>query len=512
MRSAAPVLMIGVDAAEVTLVDRLCEEGKLPTLSWLRRNGCSGRLASEAAILAGSVWPTFYTGTRAPWHGIYHDRLWRHEKMRFETANDAWLSPTPFWERLGGELRVAIVDVPLVLRMPRRMNGVLVSGWGTHDRVFAGTWPRRLAKELTRACGAPSLPEPFVRPRAATELLALRDQLIATTDQMTRLSRHLLARGPWDVFCVVFGASHRGGHHLWDLSQIAPGGVSSQRAELAQGLEAIYRACDRGIADLIAGSPPSVRILVFATHGMGPNPGWSDRFEEILSLAGGSGHGGTRGVPANRLSSLRKRVGEAVFTRLPRSVRNHLVNRRLTNSHDWKRTRYFPLDMDHAGYLRINLAGREPQGIVRPDREYHALCDELTDALSGMRDIDTDEAIVARIYRVGDLAPESAPFRDVLPDLVVTWGERSAIRSRGVRRIGHGEIRWSGAGALPSLRSGNHRSEGWFVAVGPGIEPGRRAEGHHITDLVPTVMHWIGAGGGKGFQGRPIPALCGERS
>lgn len=511
MGHAAPVLMIGVDAAEVTLVERLCDEGKLPTLAWLKQNGCFGRLASEATLLAGSVWPTFYTGTRAPWHGIYHDRLWRHEKMRFEMANDAWLAATPFWEMLDREVRVAIVDVPLVLRTPRRMNGVVVSGWGTHDRVFSGTWPRALAAELARECGAPVLTEPFVRPRTATELLALRDMLVATTEQMTRLGRCLLARGPWDVFCVVFGASHRGGHHLWDLSQITSSGVAPERAELARGLEDIYRACDRGIAALIEGSPPSTRILVFAAHGMGPNPGWSDRFEEILSLVGPPRAGGAKEQSVGMLGALRRKVGEAVFTQLPRGVRNHLVNRRLTNSRDWTTTRYFPLDMDHAGYVRINLAGREPRGIVQPGREYQALCDELSEALASVRDIDTDEAIAARIYRVPELAPEPAPFRDVLPDLVVTWGERSAIRSCGVRRPGHGEIRWPGTGVLPSFRSGNHGNEGWFVAVGSGIGAGCRAEGHHIIDLAPTVMQWLGAGGGRGFQGRPIPALCGER-
>jgi predicted AlkP superfamily phosphohydrolase/phosphomutase len=508
----APVLMIGLDAAEVTLVDRLCDDGKLPTLAWLRRKGCFGTLASEATTFSGSVWPTFYTGKRVPWHGIYHDRLWRHEKMRFEMASDEWLSATPFWEMLDRECRVAIVDVPLVLRTPRSMNGILVSGWGTHDRVFAGTRPRGLAAELKRHCGVPLLPEPFVRPRTASELLALRDHLVAVTQQMSRLSRFLLARGPWDVFCVVLGAPHRGGHHLWDLSQIDPSGMSAQRAELERGLEDVYRACDRAVAEMIEAGPPDARILVFATHGMGPNPGWSDRFADVLSVARPSGAGGGSGGKAVDIGSLRKRIGEAVFPHLPRSARNYLVNRRLTDEHDWKTTRFFPLDMDHAGYVRINLLGRELQGIVEPGPDYEALCDELSHVLSDVRDVDTDLSIVDRVYRVADLAPERAPYRDVLPDLVVTWGERSAIRSHGIRRKGRGEIRWNRNGVLPSLRSGNHRGQGWLVAVGSGIAAESRAEGHHITDLVPTVTNWIGGGGTKDFHGRPIPALCGRES
>jgi predicted AlkP superfamily phosphohydrolase/phosphomutase len=164
--------------------------------------------------------------------------------------------------------------------------------------------------------------------------------------------------------------------------------------------------------------------------------------------------------------------------------------------------------MDHAGFVRINLGGREPRGIVRSGREYDDLCDELREALSQVRDVDTDEPIAERVYRIDEIAPSAAPYRNVLPDLVVTWRARSAIASRGIYRAGYGERRWNG-GALPSLRSGNHRDHGWFMAVGRGIEGGGRADGHHIVDLVPTVFDWLGAEVGSDFHGKPIPALCG---
>src|SRR5262249_15176533 len=117
MAGGTPVLMIGLDAAELTLVERLCDEGKLPTLTALRQHGCVGALEAEATIFAGGVWPTFYTGKRVPWHGIYHDQLWHCEKMRFEMAHDPWLSAAPFWEMLDRDCRIAIVDVPMVLRI-----------------------------------------------------------------------------------------------------------------------------------------------------------------------------------------------------------------------------------------------------------------------------------------------------------------------------------------------------------------------------------------------------------
>jgi predicted AlkP superfamily phosphohydrolase/phosphomutase len=509
MGSAAPVMMIGLDAAELTLVERLCDDGKLPTLAGLKRHGCFASLEAEATIFAGAVWPTFYTGTRVPWHGIYQDQLWRFEKMRFETARDHWLSPTPFWEMLDRDCRAAIVDVPMVLRAPRSMNGVMISGWGTHDRVFAGTQPRALAAELRRECGPPIMSWPLVRPRTAAEFLALRDDMIATTEQMARLCRRLLVRGPWDLFCVVLGAPHRGGHHLWDLSQIEPLAPGSARTELERGLEDVYVACDRAVAQVLEATPSNARILIFAVHGMGPNPGWNDRFDEMLAAAGAPPPGRVQEDRRGLARTFLNKVMETVFAQLPQRARVDRVNRRRTRRHDWSATRYFPLVLDHAGYLRINLAGREPRGIVQPGADYRGLCDELSDALSNVRDMASDEPIVERVYRLDDLAPSGASHRDALPDLVITWGGPSAIRSPGLYRPGHGAIRWDGNGVLPSLRCGNHTSQGWCIAVGPGIDEGTRVSGHHIADLAPTVLEWLGTTRQPDLHGQPIAALCG---
>jgi hypothetical protein len=244
MGNGVPVLMIGLDAAELTLVERLCDEGQLPTLAGLRQHGCFGSLEAEATIFSGAVWPTFYTAKRVPWHGIYHDRLWRYDKMRFEMAHDEWLSATLLGSarsRLSRGHRGRTAG-PADTASDERRHGQWM---GTHDRVFTGIRPRRLGVQLRRECGPPVMSSPFVRPRTAAEFLALRDDMVATTQQMARLCRRLLARGPWDLFCVVFGAPHRGGHHLWDLSQIEPSGMHSPRAELECALEDVYVACDR---------------------------------------------------------------------------------------------------------------------------------------------------------------------------------------------------------------------------------------------------------------------------
>lgn len=510
----SPTLMIGLDAAELTLIERLCDEGRLPALQALRARGSFGALASDATTFAGGVWTSFYTGRPVPYHGIYHNKLWRPANMRCEIAAPGWLPEQPFWEQLGPDYRVAILDVPMTVAPPRVANGVQVAGWGTHDLIAKGAWPADLWRQLAGELGQPQMPAELFGPQTPATLHRLRAALLEATEQMARLSVSLLRRERWDLFSVVFGATHRAGHYLWDLSQIDGAGLApAERRELEGALVEIYQACDRAVARLVE-QAPDYRVLVFAVHGMGPNPGWADHCADIL------GQIQRRGAAVAPKAGLLYRVKKALpwelvreaTTRMPQAVTNRLVELWSARMFDWSSTRAFPLPMDHAGYLRLNLRGREPQGIVAPGAEYDALCTELAEAFMSFRDIESGRPIVERVLRLDQLAPPDAPYRDGLPDLLITWSDVSAIGSRGIHSPTYGELRLDPQGRLPSGRAGNHRGHGWFIAAGPGVPAGGRLEGHSTLDLAPTALHWLGANVPAAMQGRPIEALCEELS
>jgi predicted AlkP superfamily phosphohydrolase/phosphomutase len=165
--------------------------------------------------------------------------------------------------------------------------------------------------------------------------------------------------------------------------------------------------------------------------------------------------------------------------------------------------------MDHAGYIRINLKGREAQGRVEPGADYEALCAELAADFLSLRDLDTGMPIVDQVFKAKDLGAPGSPYFTLLPDLVITWGELSAIHCRGLVSETLGEIQVKGLGRLSSGRAGNHKERGWFIAAGNGIAPSSRADGHSIMDLVPTVFQWLGAEADSAFHGRAIAALVG---
>ncbi len=511
MSGSGPVLMIGWDAADFTLVERLCAEGRLPALASLRASGYSGRIGAEPLLFAGGVWPTFYTGKPVPWHGIYHNRLWRADEMRFEMASAERLPEPPFWERIDKRLRVAIVDVPMTVAPPRPINGVHVAGFGTHDLLVRGSYPRSLWWRIRARFGAPRLTPELFGPQSAKSLLRLRTSLLAATEQMTEISEWLLAQGSWDLFLIVLGAPHRGGHYLWDLSQVDSGAVDGEtRTRLESALAEVYQACDRAVARLLARSARDVRVLVFAAHGMGPNTGWSDRLPDVLARMRESRDGEPLGHPFGfRVKTILPTALRRALAALPRSLRDRVLAPWQGRKRAWSATRYFPLDMDHAGYVRMNLKGRERYGVLDPG-EYDTVCRELAAALHSLRDPSSGEPIVERTYGMSDLASDDAPYRDLLPDLVITWGRISAIGSPEIHWANGRQIRWQDPVRLPSGRSGNHRSGGWFVAAGNGIPSGSAGTGHDLVDLVPTLHRWLGVASPTDLHGHPIPELVGS--
>jgi predicted AlkP superfamily phosphohydrolase/phosphomutase len=340
--------------------------------------------------------------------------------------------------------------------------------------------------------------------------MRLRDNMLKGTDQMVDISLHLLGQEVWDLFVVVLGAAHRGGHYVWDLSQVKKIGLSKEtKRDLEGALTDVYQACDRAISRLIENAPQGSRVLVFAVHGMCPNPGWADRCADIITRIKQVDEGASpkTGILYRIRESLPWDLISTVTARLPRNILDGLVGLWSARMFDWASTRHFPLPMDYAGYLRINLKGRELQGIVDPGPEYAALVEKLAGAFLSFSDIESGKPIVERVFRMEDLAPQDAPYRHLLPDLIITWSDITAVQSKGIRSEKYGEIRWFNNGMLPSGRSGNHRDTGWFLAVGEGISPGTCELGYRVIDLAPTVFAWLGAEPAGDFQRKPIPAF-----
>jgi predicted AlkP superfamily phosphohydrolase/phosphomutase len=504
-----PLLMIGIDAAEISLVRKWMHDGSLPNLRALRDRGAFGRLQSTARWLVGSPWPSFYTGTTPADHGMYHYLVWRPDRMTHERPAPDWMPLQPFWRRIASDGRkVVAIDIPLAYS-PEPFPGVEISGWATHEILEPpASHPPELMDRVFRQFGKPPFDNEEAHLIPATRLVEVRDQCVRTTQLVADLGVTLMKEQPWDLFMIGFAATHRGGHQLWDRTSMRGTASVEQRRVIDNALKDVYVACDAAVGKLIEAAGPDVTVMVFSLHGMGPNASRSDVLREMLArtLADDVDPARTtvRRRPVDRLRKLLPiQFRSWVKARLPIALQDRLTLFWRTGGIDWHRTRAFAAFCDLDGYVRINLRGREAAGIVEPGDEYVRLCDRICAGLKTFVDEDTGVPVVEDIARIDQLYP-TGRMRTHLPDLMIRWSPHPAAAHRRIVSPQLGSIDWPTPGFHPQGRSGNHWPDGFLLAGGPRVRGGVRLENAHILDLVPTVYELLDLQAPPGLQGRSL--------
>lgn len=497
------LLMIGLDAADYLLLRRWVGDGRLPNLKALIASGTSARLRSPARLLAGSPWPTFFTGRSPADHGLYHDFQWRQEEMGFAAPSADWLPTLPFWRRLGSGVRVLAYDIPFILGF-EGASGREVVGLAGHDRLSAPmSHPPELLQEVEAGLSGLEMVREGYGVRAPRELLALRDFLIQITRRSTEAALRLLQE-PWDLALLGFGAPHRGGHRLWDPSSADRPLTPEEASRFDEALADVYAECDRTIGALLEAAPDA-RAIVFSLHGMMVNTCRDDMLDAMLARAldGPSARAPGPGLVRRLGEALPLGIRRAATRAVPRSLRDGLVTRWSTGGRDWSKTEAFTLRADLQGYVRINLQGREPLGIVPPS-DFDALCERITDGLTSFRDAETGEPVVAEVVRARAAWGDGERIHR-LPDLIVRWVDTPANAHRALVSDHLGRVDRHTPGRIPNGRSGNHRGEGFFVATGRGIPAAVvRDEPADVLDLAPTVVELLGLPALEGLAGRSL--------
>ena len=512
-RDQQRVLMIALDAAEPRLVEKWTDRGILPNLKGLLLRGAYGRLASTADWLAGSPWPTFYTGTIPAEHGLYHSLQWNADRMRVVRPTPDWLPLRPFWYDLSKKgPRVIAMDIPMKYP-PELFNGLELYCWATHDRMGPpSSSPPWLLKWVREEFGSPPLGDEVWGPQRVKDLLRLRDQLIRVTSSSASLACALLRREKWDLFMVSFAATHRGGHKLWDLSSTWGGIGRDDRVSFSKALRDVYVACDAAVGQLVEAAGHDVTLIVFSLHGMGPNrsrayilPMMLDRILGEKRRAGG----GLRGNNLlRRIAGLKEFVPlewrYALARRLPSSLQTRFHTLQFGDSVEWTTTRATSLTTDLQGFIRVNLRGRERAGIVEPGEEYDRLCADIGEGLKTFVDTGTGKPIVETVTRSDQLFKQGLHLNE-LPDMLVRWVSSEAAKQKMIISADYGSIPWPMKGRNPDGRSGNHSGEGFLLAAGDAVRLNSRIRDAHILDLAPTVLALFNAPKPVNMCGKALP-------
>jgi predicted AlkP superfamily phosphohydrolase/phosphomutase len=513
------VLALGVDGASPDLLERWALDGTLPHVGSLIRRGVAGRTRSLDGFFVGSTWPSFFTGVTPARHGLHYQVQLEPGSYRYHRpAEGAYVRHDSFWTALSrAGRRSAVVDVPLS-RLDRGMNGIQVVEWGSHDPVFGfGTWPPALEAEITALAGAhPSGHTCDAERRTARDYQRFTDEMVRGARARAELGRHLLRKGGWDLFLLVLSEAHCAGHQCWHLHDPThPGHDAAIAAATGDPIRRVYKAIDAAIGEILRDQHGGL-VIVFSLHGMSHWFGAHFLLPELLFRLGAAAPVASPATPRDRgPSGLARTAAVQAWHALPTAVRAalrpHLRKESQTDplptiGVDPERSRCFAVGNGLAtSGIRLNRIGREPRGILAPGAETDAFCAQLTGELLEIVREDTGRPLVARVLRTSELY--AGDRLDDLPDLLVDWDDSTPTGSSELNGGAGSVIRASSPrigvveGTNRYTRTGEHRIEGFFVAAGPGIAPGRLERPVSVLDFAPTFARLLGVDlpGGDGL-------------
>ncbi len=535
----APVIAIGLDAAQPDVLDKWMSQGYLKNMNRLRQQGTYGLLENFSAFSAETPWTTFATGCRPHKTGYWSPLKLKNGSYSVETRAAYEYEEFPPFYALGDDYRVAVFDVPQV-RLNEKINGVQVTAWGAHSpQVPSSSSPPELFQEVVQKHGAhPGLHKDYSVCLDLKATNRLRDVLKTGIARRSAICQDILQREDWDLFVTVFGEAHSAGHNFWQLSQPDHPLYETFKSSVSvDPMLECFEAIDQAIGEMLSKAPDNARVIIFSAHGMGPNtmdlpsttilpeflyrlnfPGKAQLFSRDSAdtelpppLPKMENNYWERHIWGTKEDSdkvrtfLRRRTPNKLYHFVEGFIDPDREGEIISPFRLWKKTRVVPfqpaawyaplwptmkafaLPSFAEGYIRINVEGREPNGIVAQE-DYDAYCNELVEKIRQMKDARTGIPMAQEIIRMRESAIDDDPK---LPDadIVIVWQEEYAsdsIESPDVGRIG----------PVPHYRSGSHRPEGFFIASGPGIEPASTLDGGHALDISPTIL---------GLMEAPIP-------
>ena len=499
------ILFLGVDAGDKDLILHWAKTGVLPTFRSLWEKGAWGATANPVGLFGGALWPSFHTGVSPARHG-------RHWFLQIKpgTYENYEFMPTdvkrePFWNDLSrAGKRVAIIDAPMTFPS-QDLNGIHLVDWGTHDHKYDFcTWPPSLASDVESRFGRHPVGVCNNINRDPAGIKRFRDALLSGVEKKERLISYFLDQGGWDFFLAVFGESHCVGHQCWHLHDAThPQHDRDLLRSIGDPIKQVYRAIDAALGRLLQRVGPETTVFILASHGMGAHYDGTHLLDEIL-----------RRLEAARVSTKRRRTAHVLawsWNRIPLSLRKpftpvrdrvkNKVGEALPSTGNAFRKCFQVPNMSPYGGIRINLVGREPNGRVRPGSECDRFCRELSRDLMNLVNLDTGEALVRRVLRTASLY--RGKHLDDLPDLLVEWNGDTPISTVYSPKIGKVHELYGG------VRTGDHKPEGLFFAVGPSISARRFESPISVMDFAPTLASLLGVEL-RGAEGEVIGALTGN--
>lgn len=486
------ILILTLDAMGADWFDLHRASGRWPNLDGFAASAVHLHVTSMGESLHGSIWPSFATGTGPATHGRYFWLQWLADEMRLVRNDDPRFRSAPFWAALAPGKRATIVDLPYIDAVEEPGFRTL-NGWGVHDEVAPVSVPPSFGPEVRRQFGKHPLSADTVEPASPGEKLKMTRDLRIGVHKRARLVEDLAARRDWGLLLVNFSESHKAGHYLALPETLSP------RLTNESAYGELMRPLDRLLPRIIRAAGDDCHVFVVSMHGMAGRTDIAPLGRQVIDVLLGKDPGAERersDIVRKVRNLLPASLHRAIWQRLPASVRAGREGTRIMAGGYHPGDPIFTVASDTWPAVRLNLVGRERDGVVAPG-DAAGWIDRL-EALLTEFSTDDDQPAFAGLFRTA--RELSGPRIDFLPDAFIRTNP-GVVRSHTLRRANGGILRT----AEPEARNGAHTGEGFcFWRPAAGMTASRRDA--TIFDFAPSLLELLGVEPHSAFEGTSFVA------
>lgn len=515
---ATQTVVLGFDALDFRYLDAFADD--LPNFARLREEGVEAPLESTYPPWTGSAWPSMYTGTDPSRHGVYSffDYGDRYPDEAELVSRNHVRAPA-LWNYL-----TAIDEPSIALNVPvthpaEPIEGVLIPGYLATEN--ASGYPEGVRDELHDALGEPY--RIYSTHEMSDDKAKKLDGYVDLVGLRGRAATHLLSEHDWRVAVVQIQKTDAVFHNFSDEGAFreiyrAADELLGDVLDLVGDDVNVVVCSDHGMRPV--GGYQIFVNQVLADHGFlesTDESGMPSMVDEKSALTAdgersSNGEGRTPGsnedaggaptrdgavessqlrddltrfgrTSAVTLASALERVGVTpgdvyayaerfgVEEPLKRLVPTSFIQS-MNRSVDWERSTAYCRIGSELG-VRVNLAGREPNGVV-PKSEYESVCTELVDLFSSLRTPDGKPAFDAVQRRE---AVYDGPFTDQACDVLLKPRDMDNSFLTGLYGTQFVEV-----------DGYNHDATGVFVGHGPAFDSEAGLDSLSLIDVAPITL------------------------
>lgn len=495
--------ILGLDGADWSVLEPLLKAGELPNFSRLYA-GVHGPLDSTVPPLTPPGWTASVTGRNPGKHNIFDFFSYSGKDYDLHLTKRTDRACRAVWNYVSEEGgRVLVMNVPHTYP-PEKVNGYLISGFGTPEWDCAYTYPPELKKSILKDHPGFKVDMPS-RLLHEGKFKEFTEKVNAHCEEQFKVFTELYKELKPHFAMFAFVEMDRLFHFFWKENML------EKEGPYATLFRDHFVFLDKLIGAFLDTLEKETAVMVISDHGFGEVRkdiyvnNWL-REKGYLKVREGQDAVKAGAVSPWKLKVIALMESLGLWNLYLKFRRAQLEKageaagggaetvRSATalSAVDWTGTKAYFSSMS-ARSLRLNLEGRERLGQVKKE-DYAEVRDKIAQELLELEDEDGTK-VISRVFKPQEVfrGPCAANACDLYLEPAPGYSFNQGFAEKTVMpSTQHGQP-----------RSGDHRQYGVFMLQGPRIRQGLEMDAE-IIDVTPTMLALMGIPLSDDLDGRPL--------